>query len=212
MQSRKRAIYGLILYYGASLFMVGFYQYSGFISESYSSLIAFDVVISLFTLAFAYEQRAYLKPLLNFRRIQWKPLLLLLLLVAVMALAVSGLSEYLDEAIHHRKHQVSFIFWETSYPRLLTVIFICLQPAIFEELAYRGLVYGYIEGFTLSAKWAIIGSATLFSALHFSLIGWLWLMPLGILLAYYRYKHQNLWYGAFAHFLYNFIVVWWEWV
>ena len=60
-QKRRHAVYSLSLYYGVSLLLVAIYQYSGWFRESYSSLIAFDIIVSLFTLGFVYEQRAAIR-------------------------------------------------------------------------------------------------------------------------------------------------------
>ncbi len=199
------------LYYGLSLCLVLCYQKSWIFNNSLDSLLLFDSLISILTLAFAYRSWTVIKPLLFWHRVKVRELLVLVSLAIILGVLASSIADYLNALYYHRKQSLSFIFWDTPYPKTLAIGFICLQPALIEELGYRGLAIHYLREGT-QTKWiALIGSSLLFSFLHLSLLGWLWLFPLGLLLAYFRLKRHSLWYGVIAHFCYNFTILWLEW-
>jgi uncharacterized protein len=86
------------------------------------------------------------------------------------------------------------------------MIFVAVFPALFEELAFRGFVYNSINNL-VGSKSAIWGSAFLFALVHFSLLSLVWLLPFGLLLAYFRNKYSSLLYGIIGHFTHNALVI-----
>jgi membrane protease YdiL (CAAX protease family) len=77
-----------------------------------------------------------------------------------------------------------------------------------EELAFRGVVWGYVEGrFGPRAAWAI--SSLLFAGAHWEPAHIALVLPIGILLGWVRWRSASLWPCVVAHIINNTLVVWW---
>ncbi|MEQ8626387.1 type II CAAX endopeptidase family protein [Ekhidna sp.] len=100
----------------------------------------------------------------------------------------------------------TFLFIDTTYPLLYSIIFVGVFPAIFEELAFRGFLFNNLKKIA-GINSAIWGSAFLFALMHFSLIGIIWIFPFGLILAQIRKHHSTILYGVAAHFIHNTTVV-----
>ena len=88
----------------------------------------------------------------------------------------------------------------------LAVIAICLQPAIFEELAFRGIIQGAL-GRVLGDREALIVSALMFGILHLSIPSLPHLLVLGLILGWLRLRTKSLLPGMALHFTHNFLVI-----
>ena len=86
------------------------------------------------------------------------------------------------------------------------VLLICVQPAIFEELAFRGIIQGSLERF-LGAREALIVSALMFGILHLSILSLPHLLVMGLVLGWLRLKTGSLLPGMALHFSHNFLVI-----
>lgn len=89
---------------------------------------------------------------------------------------------------------------------LLAVLVIGVLAPLVEELIFRGLVYGYVEG-----RWggiaALIVSTLLFGAAHIEPIHIALVLPLGLLLGWTRLRTGSLWPAIAAHVANNSIAV-----
>ncbi|MCW5744813.1 MAG: CPBP family intramembrane metalloprotease [Alphaproteobacteria bacterium] len=96
----------------------------------------------------------------------------------------------------------------TSLPlALTTTVAIGLLGPFAEELLFRGLVFGYVEGrFGGRAAWAT--SSVLFAAAHIEPAHVALVLPIGILLGWVRLRSFSLWPCVVAHVVNNSIVVW----
>ena len=88
-------------------------------------------------------------------------------------------------------------------------LFICLLPAVSEELFYRGIIYDKLVGL-YSIRKTIIISSILFYLLHlvnssFWII--ITIFPVSIYLGYLRSKYNNLIYPIICHIVYNLVVL-----
>ena len=82
----------------------------------------------------------------------------------------------------------------------------CLVPAIVEEIAFRGLIQHWLIVAIKPTK-AIILSSGLFSALHFNIYIFPYLLVLGILFGWVKFKTNSLYPPIFLHFIHNLIVI-----
>lgn len=89
------------------------------------------------------------------------------------------------------------------------VFLICVMPAFFEEIGFRGLVQTWLMRVIDPWK-AVALSAALFSAIHFSVLSSPYLFLVGALLAWTRWKSGLLFPGILLHFLHNLAVLWYE--
>jgi len=104
-----------------------------------------------------------------------------------------GYQAHWSEGVYER-----FIFgpWQTAF---LGGVNLVLWAPIFEELGFRGLVYGTLRG--LLRPWAaILASALLFSSLHlYSLTGFLAVLWSGLVLAWAYERFRSLLPGMVVH-------------
>ena len=88
----------------------------------------------------------------------------------------------------------------------MAILTICIMPGIFEELAFRGVVFGNLKHM-LTPKRAQILTAALFAAMHFNPIIFPYHLLIGLYLGLLRTRSGTLLIPMFAHALHNFVVV-----
>ena len=88
---------------------------------------------------------------------------------------------------------------------LIYVICLCIAPAIFEEMLFRGTILKGLKQYGL--KVAIIGSAAIFMIMHGSPDQTIHQFIIGMIIGYIFYKTGNLWIGIIVHFFNNFISI-----
>lgn len=79
-----------------------------------------------------------------------------------------------------------------------------VQPAIVEELAFRGVILSGLMG-PLTTKEAIVVSALLFMTIHLTIAGFPHLFLIGLLLGYFRVASGSLYPGMLLHFTHNLL-------
>jgi membrane protease YdiL (CAAX protease family) len=82
------------------------------------------------------------------------------------------------------------------------LLMIAVQPAIIEELGYRGLIMSQLSKI-VDSKQVIFISAFVFALIHLSIFSMLWIVPFAIMLGYIKEKEQTIWYGVLIHFTFN---------
>ena len=94
---------------------------------------------------------------------------------------------------------------------LAATVAIGLLGPLAEELLFRGLIYGYVDGrFGPRAAWAT--SSILFALAHVEPAHIMLVLPIGILLGWVRQRSESLWPCVVAHMANNTIVVWWAYL
>jgi membrane protease YdiL (CAAX protease family) len=104
------------------------------------------------------------------------------------------------------KLEYSSVFEAHGYGIGWLVASICLEPAIFEEIAFRGIIQGSLQR-VLGPAEALIVSALMFGILHLSIVSLPHLLVLGFLLGWLRLRTQSLLPGMALHFCHNFLVI-----
>jgi hypothetical protein len=80
-----------------------------------------------------------------------------------------------------------------------------------EELLFRGLIYGYVDGrFGTHAAWAT--SSILFALAHWEGAHIALVLPIGFLLGWVRIRSASLWPCVVAHVANNTLMVWWAYL
>jgi membrane protease YdiL (CAAX protease family) len=169
----------------------------------YDEILWFELVLAAITTRFAWLNRGQIKPILRFNNFN------LYRCLGAVALAIVG---SLLVSISVRELNVSFFDSEVSYyqayrffqyPVLTMMGSIALIPALFEELAFRGVMYNYCANF-LDDKLVVAVTAFLFSIMHLNLLSLAWLIPFAFYLGHLRRKYETIWYGVVFHFFFNF--------
>jgi membrane protease YdiL (CAAX protease family) len=84
-------------------------------------------------------------------------------------------------------------------------LMIAVQPAIFEEIAFRGLVFDALFTVTGSGVETVLASAAMFAILHLSVPSFPHLFLMGAVLGLLRLRTGSLYPGMLLHFTHNFL-------
>lgn len=159
---------------------------------------------------------------LGFNGLMGSRQILLVLFISAAAVALSGalaeLMEYVQLPASIKKMADAM---EESYKRevlkiatinnigdyLFALLVIALLPALFEEILFRGAVQQTAVGLLRNPFVGILITSILFSAIHFSVMGFLSRAALGMVLGYVFYYSKNLWLSILLHFINNAFVI-----
>ncbi len=92
----------------------------------------------------------------------------------------------------------------------MIILCICVQPAVIEELAFRGVIFGALQK-ALSPFETIMVSALMFMILHLSIARFPHTLALGAAAGYLRTRTRSLYPCIVLHFSHNFLCVLAEW-
>jgi len=88
----------------------------------------------------------------------------------------------------------------------MVFLLICVQPAVIEELAFRGIIVSALED-VLSRREALIVSALMFMVLHLTVLSFPHLLVIGLVLGWLRVRSKSLYPCVLMHFIHNLLVV-----
>jgi membrane protease YdiL (CAAX protease family) len=125
--------------------------------------------------------------------------------VGTCALA-TGLLYLVGRIMPLQEENYSNAFLDAGYPWWLPFIVTAVQPAIFEELAFRGVITGRLRC-TLESRETLIVTALLFATLHLSPISFVHLFVMGLVLGFVRERTRSLYPGMLIHFCHNGYIV-----
>jgi membrane protease YdiL (CAAX protease family) len=121
-------------------------------------------------------------------------------------LLASGAISLLHHALGVERIDYLSDFTSAGYSFGWAVLLIAVQPAIIEELAFRGVILSALEP-VLGGPEALLVSALMFAILHLSVPSIPHLFVLGIVLAWLRQRTGSLYAGMVAHFSHNLLVL-----
>jgi len=194
-----------LLYYFITLILLATYKFTSFFPEGYPGFVLVSVLDIGLVIAFWIYDWEQVKPLWSLRGIKWKVMLLTIVAAVAGSVLVSLLADRINVSIHDDVFYNTYLFEDTAYPLLIATLFIAVQPAIFEEVAFRGFLFNNVRQLT-TAGGAVYITGFLFGIMHLAVISLLWLVPIGLAFAFLRNKYNTLWYGVIGHFVYNLSV------
>jgi uncharacterized protein len=97
-------------------------------------------------------------------------------------------------------------FFREGHGFAMVVLVVCVQPAIFEELAFRGVIQSSLQ-LVMGTVSAIFVSALMFGVLHLSMPSMPHLVTIGLVLAWMRAKTGSLYPGMLMHFTHNLLII-----
>lgn len=141
----------------------------------------------------------------------WKWLVAAPFLAVVSFVASSALLWLITRALPMPNVQYSESYVASGYGWWSALAMIAVHPAIFEELAFRGVIRSALRR-TLSGREAAIVTAMLFAILHLNVVSFPNLLVMGLLLGFVREKSGSLYPCMILHACHNAIVVGMEWM
>jgi membrane protease YdiL (CAAX protease family) len=187
------------------LFVCLFVRFTDLFND-YSRLFWVEIVLAVITLVYAGANFRNIKPALSFRNFTLVRLTGCISLAAIASIIISitvsklNISFFGTDAGYYNRYSVY------AMPVLVMIYSIALNPAIFEELAFRGVIYNYLSSF-LDERLVVIVTGFMFAIVHLSLISLFWLVPFGILTGAMRKRFGTIWYGVIFHFTFNLVAV-----
>jgi membrane protease YdiL (CAAX protease family) len=142
----------------------------------------------------------------------------LVILIAITGLFLSGALGDLTEKIpipvalknwatqmedQYKKALYAMTQMKSILDLLFAIIAVAVVPAIVEELFFRASLQKILMDWTGKPYVAIIMTAVIFSAFHFSYFGFLSRMSLGIILGIIYYYTKTIWLPMLMHFINN---------
>lgn len=170
--------------------------------ESYDHLFFIEIVLAVVTIIYARANWQNIKPLFRFNNFKFTVLIVVIFIAVFFSLGVSISVKQLNISLFNSDASLYRMYSIYQWPVLLMIYSVAVMPAIFEELAFRGIIFNYLENF-LDDKMVVMVTGCTFAALHLSLISLIWLIPFGIFLGNLRRKYHTLWYGIVFHFTFN---------
>ena len=176
------------------------------IFDSYDRLFWVEIFLAVVTIFYVRLNYEALKPVLKFKNFNVVRLIGCISLAAI----ASSLINFIVS-----KMNISFFGTDSGFygrysiytmPALIMVYSIAIYPAIFEELAYRGVMYNYLNN-VLDERVVVVITGFMFAIMHLSLISLFWLIPFGILVGAMRKRFGTIWYGVIFHFTFNLVAV-----
>ncbi len=177
--------------------------------NNYSREFWIEILIASLTLIYVRKDVDEIKPLLQFTNFSWVRLISYIMAAAILSFIINVIVSKLN--ISFFEHNTGYYnrYRDYSMPALLMIYSIALHPALFEELAFRGVLYNYLDKF-LNGRFAVIISAFMFAVAHLNLISIIWLLPFGIIVGNMRKRFGTIWYGVIFHFTFNAITVFFD--
>jgi len=200
-EQKQRMLVSLSIFFGVHLAICLFSNFTKY-TRGLIPLLIVDGALSLFTLFYAVLFWKDLKSLFGWKSFSIAKIASYASTAIIAAIVVNYLVKWLNKTIFDSDSFYYYAFSHLKYAKLVTILTVALQPAIFEELAFRGVMQQGLNKVTDSRQ-AIFISAFLFSILHMSFISFFWLMPFALWLGYIRMKENTIWYGVVIHFCFN---------
>ena len=112
----------------------------------------------------------------------------------------------LNEIFGARENSITGLFINGRAGFGAVVFALCLMPAVWEEIAFRGIIQTRLSK-KFRERETLFITAGLFALIHGDAISWPYHFLLGVTLGYLRMKSQSLWPAVVVHFLHNFLAV-----
>jgi membrane protease YdiL (CAAX protease family) len=169
-----------------------------------TAVVADTIGIAAIAIGVALRHRALVTPAYHTVGWSWRGYALVLLAAPVVLAAVIGYVRGLTAVFGLQGwRQLGEL---EGHSQTLLVAVIAIAPALYEELAFRGLIFGALRE-SFSTREAIFISAFAFALLHLSLPSLVTHLPLGLYFGWLRYRSGSMWPSTFAHFCHNLGVI-----
>jgi len=188
------------------------------LANALASLIAFGAP----SIIIAFFAKGYWVRNMGFNPISNKHQVGLVILLSIAGLFLSGALGDLTEKIplpanveswargmedQYKKALLAMTQMKSWIDLLFAIVTVALIPAIVEELFFRASLQKIFMDIVEKPYWAIVITAIIFSAFHFSYFGFLSRMSLGIVLGCIYYYTKTIWLPMLMHFINNAIGV-----
>lgn len=198
-----------LLYYFITLFLLAAYKFTDTFPPGLQEMIYVTIVDVIIVSIFWIYNHEELKPLFSISGVNPKVVFFTVVGAILGSVIVSEVAHFINLSIHDDVFYDTYLFEDTTYPFLFATLSIAVQPAIFEEVAFRGFLFNNLKD-VANGKSAVYMTGIIFGIIHLQIISLIWLIPIGLAFGYLRNRYNTLWYGVIGHFTYNFCITLFE--
>jgi len=137
-----------LAYYFITLVLLCIYKLTSVFPEGFEGIVVITVIDVAIVIAFWGNYFQTLRPLFSLRGLSLKVMALTIVGAMVGSVVVSVVAEWINLSIQDDVFYSTYLFEDTKYPFLLSTLFIAVQPAIFEEVAFRGFLFDNLSKVT----------------------------------------------------------------
>lgn len=202
----KKSVYSVLPLYFVLLFAIIYINLaepggSGWRGELWAALIFAGI-----TLAFVFFDLRDFSKYIFPSRFRWRVFLPVLLLAPLFSFTVTQSANWVNHTFFSGYATRIDRYADAPQPLLYAVLLTAVFPAVFEELAFRGVIFSRGRG-AFSLRQTVWVSSVLFTFLHLSYISFVWVFPFAWVLGWLRARYRTTFYGMCIHFLHNFTAV-----
>lgn len=172
--------------------------------RQFATLLASIGALTIPFALYAIHTRIPLESALPLRRVPAK----LVSVAVMMALSVSVIGIYASEAMHYLFAAFGIYFYEPIlmlpedlFSAILYILNLTIVPAIFEEIAFRGVLMQSLRRF--GDSFALLTSAILFALVHSSPLSMPNAFLMGLVIGYFVLFTGSLYTGMIIHLVHN---------
>jgi len=103
--------------------------------------------------------------------------------------------------------EMSTLYTMAGYPLWAILVAVAVQPAIVEELAFRGVIFSAFER-VMEPRTVVIVTAMMFMVVHLAMLGIIFLVVMGLLLGWLRWRSKSIYPAMWLHLCHNATIVW----
>lgn len=202
-----------LLYYFITLILLAIYKFTEVFPQGLDGLLIVSGLDIIFVFVFWLNNFAEVGSLFRLRGLSLRVMMLTVAGAIIGSAVVSVIADFINHSIQDDVFYNTFYFAETSNPLLFATFLIAVQPAIFEEIAFRGFLFNNLKEIAGDNS-AVYISAFIFGIMHLAFISLIWLIPIGLAFGFLRSRYNTIWYGIVGHFVYNFSITlyeFWNW-
>lgn len=122
----------------------------------------------------------------------------------------TGVIQGLNRFLHLPQFKMSTAYLAGGYGWGMVILCICVQPAVIEELAFRGVVMSGLQRALIPLE-TILVSAMMFMTLHLSPMRFPHTLAMGMAAGYLRTRTKSIYPCIALHFTHNFLCIAAEW-
>jgi membrane protease YdiL (CAAX protease family) len=204
-EKKSRRIWLVALFFALQLLLCSILQFSDTV-QGFTSALFYDGIFIALTLGFVTLAWKEIKPVLSLKGFSFLRAGFYMMIAAGFSILVQYVMDWLKFTLYDKEITYYRAFMDMPYPVLLMLLFIAVQPAIFEELGFRGVMQGLLNKI-LDIPQSLSLTAFAFAFIHLSLLSIVWLIPFSFMLGYIRSRENCIWYGVLVHFVFNAIAV-----
>ena len=175
-----------------------------FFVNSVEAVMIISLIDSIVVLFWCTAQRVVITPILQTPSLKWCGLGVLLgggtFLIATLCVELAVTALDLPQEYYTPE------FLDNGYGWWVIILIICVQPAVIEELAFRGVIFGGLSKI-LSVRETIIVTAMMFMMIHLSGLSFAHLFIIGLALGWLRARTGTIWPCMAMHFTHNLLCV-----